>query len=208
MHRDLRDSLAPIPHRRCLLSDKNFLNINIIGQLIADARREWLKTGSRLRVLQVLEDVTAGATLTFDYFAYVVIAAWVAALGLLSDSVATVVASMLLSPLMGPCLGSTMGFSLKKRSLVLLGLRNEGISLLICLLIGLIVAAIVVPAKSWNVQNWPSAEMVNRGSATGLVLGMFIAIPSGMGVALSVLGRNSGGLTGVAISLSLLPVSL
>lgn len=47
--------------------------------------------------------------------------------------------------------------------------------------------------------------MTARGTVNGLVMGIFIAIPSGMGVALSVLGRNSGGLTGVAISLSLLP---
>ena len=47
--------------------------------------------------------------------------------------------------------------------------------------------------------------MINRGTPNGLVMGIFVAVPSGMGVALSVLGRNSGGLTGVAISLSLLP---
>lgn len=156
-------------------------------------------------MLQVLENVKAGASLSFDYLWYVVLAAWVAAMGLMGDSVATVVASMLLSPLMGPCLGATLGFSLRKKTLVSLGLRNEAISLLICLLVGLIIAAIAVPANGFAVREWPSSEMVSRGSATGLVLGMFIAIPSGMGVALSTLGRNSGGLTGVAISLSLLP---
>ena len=63
-----------------------------LGQLIADARRDWLDTGSRLRVLQVLESVEAGVALTFDYIAYVLLAAWVAAMGLVSNSVAVVVA--------------------------------------------------------------------------------------------------------------------
>ena len=39
----------------------------------------------------------------------------------------------------------------------------------------------------------------------GLWVGMFIALPSGAGVALSVLGGNTGSLVGVAISASLLP---
>ena len=176
-----------------------------LGQAIADAREEWLETGSRLRVLQVMESVEAGASLTFDYLAYVLLAAWVAAMGLINNSVAVVVASMLLSPLMGPCLGATLGFTLKKPSLVKLGFANECISLVLCILVGIFVGAIAVAAGVPSVENWPSGEMTSRGSAYGLVTGMFIAIPSGMGVALSVLGRNSGGLTGVAISLSLLP---
>ena len=218
-----------------------------LGGYIAEARKEWLETGSRLRVLQVMESVEAGASFTFDYAAYVLLAAWVAAMGLVNNSVAVVVASvglefihnsvymyvclipteeeecpyfsklissfrplfsskqMLLSPLMGPCLGATLGFTLKKPSLVKLGLVNECISLVLCILVGMFIGVIVVAIGTPAVQNWPSGEMTSRGSATGLASGMLIAIPSGMGVALSVLGRNSGGLTGVAISLSLLP---
>ena len=44
-----------------------------------------------------------------------------------------------------------------------------------------------------------------RGVLRGLVPGLMIAIASGIGVALSVLGGNSGSLVGVAISASLLP---
>ena len=39
----------------------------------------------------------------------------------------------------------------------------------------------------------------------GLWVGISIALPSGAGVALSVLGGNAGSLVGVAISASLLP---
>lgn len=43
---------------------------------------------------------------------------------------------------------------------------------------------------------------------TGLVTGVLIACPSGVGVALSVLGNNTSSLVGVAISASLLPPGL
>ena len=48
-------------------------------------------------------------------------------------------------------------------------------------------------------------EMICRGAPRSLVVGVLVAIPSGAGVALSVLGGNSGSLVGVAISASLLP---
>ena len=36
---------------------------------------------------------------------------------------------------------------------------------------------------------WPTSEMVDRGRLWGLLLGILVAIPSGAGVALSVLGK-------------------
>lgn len=47
--------------------------------------------------------------------------------------------------------------------------------------------------------------MKSRGLVYGLLVGLAIAVPSGMGVALSVLGENTSSLVGVAISASLLP---
>ena len=47
--------------------------------------------------------------------------------------------------------------------------------------------------------------MLSRGSPRSLVVGVLVAIPSGAGIAISVLGGNSGSLVGVAISASLLP---
>jgi hypothetical protein len=52
---------------------------------------------------------------------------------------------------------------------------------------------------------WPTDEMKSRGLVYGLLVGLAIAVPSGMGVALSVLGDNTSSLVGVAISASLLP---
>ncbi len=47
--------------------------------------------------------------------------------------------------------------------------------------------------------------MLSRGKLRSLVVGVFVAVPSGAGVALSVLGGHVGSLVGVAISASLLP---
>jgi hypothetical protein len=47
--------------------------------------------------------------------------------------------------------------------------------------------------------------MLGRGEWRSLWVGVLIAVPSGAGVALSVLGGNAGSLVGVAISASLLP---
>ena len=58
---------------------------------------------------------------------------------------------------------------------------------------------------SSGAEDYPTNEMLSRGEPMGLVTGICIAIPSGMGVALSILGNNTASLVGVAISASLLP---
>ena len=62
------------------------------------AREEWKKTASRVRVEQVVEEVSAGAAFTLDYLAFCICASIIAAVGLATDSSASVIASMLVSP--------------------------------------------------------------------------------------------------------------
>jgi len=94
-------------------------------EAIIQARKEWRDTSSRVRVLQVVEEVNAGASLTFDYLMFVTCAAWIAAMGLGTNSSATVIASMLVSPIMGPVMGLTFGTTVKKKDLIIKGLVNE-----------------------------------------------------------------------------------
>merc|ERR1719208_699637 len=81
---------------------------------------------------------------------------------------------------------------------------------MICILLGLVLGLLTVPWISLyggahdNFQ-FPTAEMISRGELRCLWVGVLIAVPSGAGVALSVLGGNAGSLVGVAISASLLP---
>lgn len=57
---------------------------------------------ARLTVAQVAASIKSGAELTFDFLLYIIMAAWIAAMGLMENSIVSLVASMLVSPLMGP----------------------------------------------------------------------------------------------------------
>jgi uncharacterized hydrophobic protein (TIGR00271 family) len=174
-------------------------------EAIIKARREWKNTSSRVRVLQVVEEVNAGASFTFDYALFVVCAAWIAAMGMGTNSGPTVIASMLVSPIMGPVMGLTFGTVVRSKALVIKGVGNELVSLLMCFIVGAFWCIIMVLSGTPENRNWPSKEMLSRGDVHGLVSGVFVAIPSGIATALSTLGKNSSGMVGVAISLSLLP---
>lgn len=68
------------------------------------------------------------------------------------------------------------------------------------------IARIGLHGDKWgSSDSWPTAEMKSRGMLRSLWVGVLIALPSGAGVAISVLGGNAGSLVGVAISASLLP---
>ena len=45
-------------------------------------------------------------------------------------------------------------------------------------------------------QDWPTTEMASRTGWSCLVVGVAVAVPSGLGVAISVLGGNSGSMVG------------
>jgi uncharacterized hydrophobic protein (TIGR00271 family) len=133
----------------------------------------------------------------------------IAGLGLIDDSAVNVVASMLVSPLMGPIMAATFGAIIKDWQLVRIGVTNELIGLSLCLLVGYtfgILLQVPVFHGPWSeVKVWPTGQMSGRSETRALAVGVLVAIPSGAGVALSILAGNSGSLVGVAISASLLP---
>lgn len=158
---------------------------------------------SRILVDRLIAQINSGAMLSFDYLMLVLAASILAGVGLVLDSVVVIIASMLVSPIMGPILAITTGLFLGQRDMVIQGVISETAALLVCLLCGFLVSAVASPFA--EDLNWPTPEMESRGEATGLIAGVAIAIPSGLGVALSVLGNNTASLVGVAISASLLP---
>ncbi|XP_052256226.1 uncharacterized protein LOC127861613 isoform X2 [Dreissena polymorpha] len=175
------------------------------------ARHVFVKSiKSRLVVQQVVNTVTANALFTFDYLLLLILAGFIACVGLAENSSVALVASMLISPLMGPILAATFGQVIKNNELRNLGITSELKGLLICLLtgflFGLVTGGIGLKGAFWgSTTEWPTSEMVSRGMLRALWVGVLIAVPSGAGVALSVLGGNAGSLVGVAISASLLP---
>lgn len=167
------------------------------------AKAEWKNAASRLRVEQVKEQIHESASLSLDFLALLGIASILAGIGLITDSTVVIVASMLVSPIMGPVMGMTFGSRVCDWKLAKWSAANELTSLLLAVSIG----ACIALTSSWteSASEWPTNEMISRGETTGLLTGIAIAIPSGMGVALSIIGNNTSSLVGVAISASLLP---
>ena len=80
-----------------------------------------------------------------------------------SSSVA-LVASMLISPIMGPILAGVFGAVVGDSKLRNLGVVNELLSLVICLVWGFVMGLVVCPWIEWGgVERWPTQEMVSRG---------------------------------------------
>ena len=161
---------------------------------------------SRMLVAEVVKRIRSGVLFTFDYVALVCLASIIAFFGLVENSSVVLVASMLVSPIMGPILGGIFGSVISDKDLRNKGIKHEAISLLLIIFIGFVLGLIF---STWldvyGVTQWPTNEMISRGQLRALGVGALIAIPSGAGVALSVLGDNTGSMVGVAISASLLP---
>eukprot|EP00092_Neocalanus_flemingeri_P095053 GFUD01120915.1.p1 GENE.GFUD01120915.1~~GFUD01120915.1.p1 ORF type:complete len:609 (+),score=97.80 GFUD01120915.1:35-1861(+) len=167
---------------------------------------------SRLIVAEVIKRIEGGSEFSFDYVCLLIVAACLAFMGLVENSSVILVASMLVSPIMGPILAIVFGTCIKNKKLVKIGIYRELYSLAICILCGFIFGCIFVVKfnRTRNLlaitsDNWPTTEMASRTGWSCLVVGLAIAIPSGVGVAISVLGGNAGSMVGVAISASLLP---
>ena len=126
--------------------------------------------------------------------------------GLVENSSVVLVASMLVSPLMGPILAIVFGTAVKNKKLIRIGLAREFYCLLICIICGFIFGSIFVmklnrtrsmlAITTTAAHQWPTVEMASRTGWSCLVVGLAIAIPSGVGVAISVLGGNSGSMVG------------
>jgi uncharacterized membrane protein len=110
---------------------------------------------------------------------------------------------MLVSPIIGPCIGLGYGTIIWNWALVRKSLRNECISLLFCIAMGMVIGA----CTGWTslAEKWPTAEMANRGNFSNFLIALPVAFFSGLGVAVSILDEQTASLVGVAISASLLP---
>ncbi|EEC16284.1 conserved hypothetical protein [Ixodes scapularis] len=162
----------------------------------------------------VVEGVRSQGELNFDYVAFVLLAGMIAALGLMDNSVVSIIAAMLVSPLMGPIMAITFGIIIRDRSLIKVGLRSELFGLFLCLTFGFFFGLTmsywgdIQGPGGWGPNTWPNSEQTARGQWRSLWVGALVALPSGAGVAMAILGGNSACLVGVAISASLLPPSI
>uniref|UniRef100_A0A7S1KTP6 DUF389 domain-containing protein n=1 Tax=Percolomonas cosmopolitus TaxID=63605 RepID=A0A7S1KTP6_9EUKA len=174
----------------------------------AKSKNRFASSGLPLRMIQ--STVSSGSGLSVDYCLYIIVAAALAGIGLATDNPVTIVASMLVSPLMVPLSGLCFGILMFDWMLILKSLISEAVGILLCLIMGIFVAFLTVPMvgdqKSFTSQfRWPGDQMIGRGTPEALFTGLFVAIPSGVGVPLSLVAGNVSSLVGVAISAALLP---
>lgn len=109
---------------------------------------------------------------------------------------------------MGPVTAIAYGITIGDFKLVRMGVVTEVVSLLVCVIIGLVLAGIFLAigaADEWPTDEWPTDEMTNRGTLGNFYAGIPIAFFSGLGVAVGLLDSQTNSLVGVAISASLLP---
>lgn len=173
-----------------------------------------IQRDATLAVEEIYENVKKQSSLSFDYIAFIVLAAVMAGFGLIQNNVTVIVASMLLSPLMGPMLAIAFGYVVRNNSLFVKGTRNEVIGIILSLSVG-VVMAIVMPLLqpdmiatiANDVGTGPTVtnitEITRRGGFSPLDIG--VAIFSGAAVAVSVTKGDMSSLVGVAISAALMP---
>ncbi|TFH01029.1 MAG: DUF389 domain-containing protein, partial [Candidatus Thorarchaeota archaeon] len=164
-----------------------------------------IQRDATLAVEEIYENVKKQSSLSFDYIAFIVLAAIMAGIGLIQNNVTVIVASMLLSPLMGPMLGIAFGYVIRNKSLLVKGTKNEVIGIALSLSVGVILAVIMplleptmLATITANVEGGVITEITRRAGFQALDVG--VAIFSGAAVAVSVTKGDMSSLVGVAIS--------
>ncbi|XP_050526385.1 uncharacterized protein LOC126897051 isoform X2 [Daktulosphaira vitifoliae] len=147
---------------------------------------------SRLTIAQVAQSLESGAKM-------------VAALGLTQGETIIFVASMLLSPLMGPINAATFGTMIKDKKLRNMGIVNEIVGLVLCVIIGFGYGLTASYFDERDPSEWMTEEMVNMTDIKSLWVSIVLAFLTGIAVPIALLGNNTFSLVGVAISTSLLP---
>lgn len=107
---------------------------------------------------------------------------------------------------MGPIIAATFGTVIKDKKLQRFGVTNELLGIALVTAVGFVFGLIVCLVDSRFREGGSSTEeMMGRSLLHSVIVGIIVAIPSGIAVAIGILGENFGSLAGVAISASLLP---
>lgn len=145
---------------------------------------------------EVWNTVWGQAKLDVTYVVFVILSTIVAALGMLTDSVAVVVGAMVIAPLLGPNLAFAVGVALGDATLVGRALLTN--------LVGLVLAfSLSVGIGYLWTGTFQSNELIAR-SEVGFD-GLIIALASGAAAALSLVTGVSSALVGVMVAVALLP---
>jgi uncharacterized hydrophobic protein (TIGR00341 family) len=177
---------------------------------VEEATETRIQREASLAVEEIYENVKKQASLSFDFIAFVILAAVMAGYGLIQNNVTVIVASMLLSPLMGPMLGVALGYVVGDQALFIKGTKNELIALALSFGVGIVMAIVMPLLQPYMITNISNdiaggtlTEITRRAGFSPIDVG--VAIFSGAAVAVSVTRGDMSSLVGVAISAALMP---
>jgi len=158
-------------------------------------RRTAFAGGSMSRE-EILNQVAESADLGSTFVVLVLLSTLVAALGLLTDSIAAVIGAMVIAPLLGPNLAFALGAALGNRKLMLKAAQTNAVG------IALTVALSFAIGFFWH-AGFDASELTAR-TRVGYD-GLALALASGAAAVLSLTTGVSATLVGVMVAVALMP---
>ena len=160
--------------------------------------KSWLNPGvTQFESEELKRDADESSFTSLDYLVLIVIAAILAAFGLVLNSNAVIIGAMLVAPLMTPLIAFATGLAIGKISIM----RQAAGTLLQGIFAALLVAFIVGWVSSTEII---TPEMAGRGNVTFLDMG--VALASGfIGAYAKARAKIASSLAGVAIAAALMP---
>lgn len=159
------------------------------------AKASEVKFGGMTRE-EVWNSVWGQAKFDQTFVVFVLLSTVVAALGMLTNSVAVVVGAMVIAPLLGPNLAFSVGVALGDSTLISRALVTNLAGIAVALGLSVLIGVL-----------WPgeltSEELVSRAKVD--FVGMAVALASGAAAALSLVTGVSSALVGVMVAVALLP---
>ncbi len=154
---------------------------------------------------EVLARAETDATLTVSLVLFMVIAALIAAVGIVTDSPILIVGAMVVSPDYNPLSAATVGLVVGRRSLAVRGLTT-----LVTGFAAGVVATIVFTFIVEALDTVPSTFVFNERSLTAFIsrpnlFSAVVALVAGVAGALSLTEARAGALVGVFISVTTIP---
>ena len=140
--------------------------------------------------------VASGGDPNWTYYGYVVLATLVAAVGLLTDSVAVVIGAMVIAPLLGPLLALAFGATLGDLALIRRSVLTAGSGIALALLLSL--------GAGWIIPLELDTREITSRLGVGLD-GLLVAVASGAAGALAASRGTPGALVGVMVAVAILP---
>lgn len=144
---------------------------------------------------------------TWSFLALMVLAAWIATAGLLSDSPAIVVGSMVIAPIVGPALTASVGAVLGDREMLAASIRLQALGLVSAVVGATALAALI----RWGLFAQPtldlgSIELIGVRMAPTL-LALIAGTAAGAAAAFGLTTKGPMSLIGVMIAAALIPTA-